>query len=261
MKAKAKLVTFLLALLLPSSGVAHHVVSEHGIATVEPMTSIETTFEYGSFGFGAQTGNWQEFSLRGEFAVHDRLSLSVRMPWAHIDFDDGRRVVGVGDIEASALVELYASEHGGFVASAGIGTAAPTGEVLDGLGAGHFELAPFIVASTNPLGWLVLDALVVDKIGLGSVEKDLGVHGGIVSPHSDHELTSRLGASIVVDALYVRTALEHDLVYAGRDSTEARAEVGWAEPGAWRISVGTSLPVAGDERSRWRTSIAFANQF
>jgi hypothetical protein len=240
-----------------SSADGHHPVSESGISWVEPVNIVELSAEASGFDFGdGFSGNWQAVSIGAEWRIIDRFSLSARIPTAHLALDDGRRVVGLADIEASAKYRIAATEHGGFIASAGIGAGFPTGSVELGLGAGHFELSPFVMMSTRPVDWLAVYGAAIDKLSLGDASDaqpidERAPHGSIIAPHQPHEMDVRLGVAILPsDHLYSSLRVEQTTVFdgVGPGPTRGRFEVGWTRRGDVRIAAGLSHHIAGTRR-------------
>lgn len=251
---------------------AHHVVSESGIAWVEPVTAVEVEGRAARFDFGEYfRGRWTVVTPSVEVAPLPWLSLSGRAPIAHIWFDDGRQVVGLGDVEVAAKARVLDSEHGAWLVSVGLGAELPTGVVADGLGGGHVELSPFVAASAQPHQRLILSALVADRLSLGQQEaphsyRANGPHGALIAPHSPHELFTRLSASaILTPRAYATLGLDHVSMFAaadrGRGPWSARAEAGWAEPGAWRVALGAELPWGYSARSGLITRLSAAWMF
>src|SRR5207244_225601 len=82
-----------------------------------------------------------------------RLSVRLGVPLAHVAYDGGRDVRGVGDVELAAKMRLAGCGCGcgEWIVSAGAAVAAPTGRAADGLGSGHVELAPFVAAAIRPI--------------------------------------------------------------------------------------------------------------
>lgn len=264
------LVTLGLLLLMPSTAQAHNVVSTSGIARVEPLIVAEVELIAAAFDFSPELrGSWQTLAVRGEVAIHERLSLSARVPWTYVRLADGRGALGLGDIEASAKAKVFATEHGGFMLSAGLGTGLPTGDPQVGIGSGHTEIAPFVAASTQPNSWLVLDAIVAQKWSV-SGRDDAGEplddaneqHGSLVAPHADNETLAQVGVSTVWRSWYLRTSAIGVVAHRSEmDGLDAAVDLGFAVPGKFRISVGGSVPVAGSRRFDWQSRVAAALQF
>lgn len=252
-------------LLYAAPATAHHVVSTSGVAWVEPLHVVEANVHAASFDFGELRGDWQVLSVRGELAPTPWMSISARVPWAHLHLSDGRRAIGLSDVEAATKFRLAATEHGGFIASAGLGTALPTGATEYGLGAGHWELAPFVAIAAQPHRHIVLDALATQTLSLTSsrpTDSADGPHGALVAPHSDLETATRIGAAWVGARWYARVGAEG--VWAWRtdeDGVSAEADLGYAMPARWRIAIGGALPIAGTERFRWLSRVSAALQF
>lgn len=259
-----------LLLLVPASAHAHHVVSTSGIAWVEPLSVAEVELAAAAFDLSPELqGSWQTLAVRGEVAIHDRLSLSARVPWTHVRLVDGRGAVGLGDIEASAKAKLFATEHGGLILSAGLGTGLPTGDPTVGIGSGHTEIAPFVAAATQPISWLVLDAIVAQKwsVGGGNVadepRDDPGEqHGALIAPHADNETIAQAGVAAVWRSWYLRTSAMGIVAHRSpMDGLDAALDLGFAVPGRFRVSVGGSVPVTGSRRFDWQSRVAAAFQF
>ena len=244
---------------------AHHVVSESGVAWVEPVTVAQVDLRAASFDFGPMwRGRWWQLVPSLEVQALERLSVSARAPIAFIEFEDGRAVLGLADMELAAKGLVWASEHGEWIVSAGVGAELPTGVEEDALGAGHVELAPFVAASAQPISWLILNAAVSERISLVGEDGEraptpdyvpAGPHGSVLAPHSDHELFGRLTASALRgESLYVTAGVDGIWMWSGgmdgqRGSLLGRAEVGWAQPGRWRLALGADVPLAGQRRS------------
>jgi hypothetical protein len=267
----------LLALLVPTSSGAHHVVSEAGVAWVEPNSRAEVSMESASFDHGEDwRGRYLRLSMSGEVRLHERFSVGARMPWALVGFDDGRGVLGTGDAEINGRALLFSSMHGGLILSAGLGAELPTGVIEDGLGAGHLELAPFVVASSQPWRNLIFTLLVVDALSPRELREDDaeaqtnvgGPHGAVISPHAAHQLTTRLTASWVFPKrLHLTTGAELERPWRVGDAERApntlwwRGELGIREQGRWRAALITRVPVSGGEEEGTSVSLAFARMF
>ena len=248
----------------PEVARAHHVVSESGVAWVEPVTVAQVDLRAASFDFGPMwRGRWWQLVPSLEVQALERVSLSARAPIAFIEFEDGRAVLGLADMEVAAKGLVWASEHGEWIVSAGLGAELPTGVEEDALGAGHVELAPFVAASAQPIPWLIVNAVASERISLEreGVEVPVsgyvpaGPHGSVLAPHSGHELFGRLTASALRgESLYVTAGVDGIWMWGGgmngqRGSLLGRAEVGWAQPGRWRLALGADVPLAGQRRS------------
>lgn len=276
MKKLLLILTITVAITLSSAATrAHHVVSDSGIAWVEPLTVVEVDARSASFDFGERwRGRWLKLTPSVEAALGRRFSLGLRAPIAVIQFDDGRGVLGLGDVEASAKALLYSSEHGGLIVSAGLGTELPTGVVEDALGSGHVELTPYITASTQPSARWIISGLASDRFApaLFSDEEereytepeDIGPHGSVLSPHSNHELFLRATVTHLFGAnLYWTAGVDHIWVYSQHQRGEsiARTELGWARAREWRVSLGADAPFRGTRRSGPSVRLSWARMF
>ncbi|QDG53080.1 hypothetical protein FIV42_20725 [Persicimonas caeni] len=270
--------TLLTVLTVPRAAHAHHVVSESGIAFVEPMSVAEVELRAASFDFGRYfRGDYQILTAALEWAATDRFSATARVPVAYIQYDDGRQVIGLSDVELSAKFSLYESDHGGLLVSAGAGTALPTGVEEDGLGAGHVEFSPFVAVSTQPADWLVFYALGAGRFSVfdgddaaddeemvdPTTGEQLGPHGSVLSPHSPQEAFTRLGGALVWGPAYASVGVDHVFVLDGAmdDTTVLRNELGWARAGEYRLAAGVDLPVAGADRYGWQGRVSVAWMF
>jgi hypothetical protein len=258
------LIVLLVGLTLPSAAEGHHPVSESGIAWVEPVSTASVGVTASSFDFGGRfRGDWQTVTPRLEWAFAERWSASVRLPIAHLHFADGRRAIGLADIELSGKYRIVATEHGEFILSGGLGTALPTGDRTVGLGAGHVEFSPFLTLSSQPVSWLIFSGLINERLSLGKPETAVdsqGPHGSILSPHASHELEGRLAATALLGPAYLTTGWDQIVSLTGEMGhlSAARLEVGYAEPGAFRFSAGAKLPLLGQPRYRWQVTAGAA---
>ena len=98
---RASLYTALIALTLLSwtaPARAHHVVSESGIAWVEPVSVFQVDVQTARFDLGGSwRGQWSTLTPSLEWRLHERFSLMGRLPVAMISLDDGRAVAGLAD--------------------------------------------------------------------------------------------------------------------------------------------------------------------
>lgn len=254
----------LLALCLSSEVAAHHVVSENGVAWVEPVSVVEVTLQTASFDLGPDwRGQWWTLTPAVEWRLGQRFSLMGRLPIAMILLDDGRGVMGLADAEVSAKGLLWSSAHGGLVLSAGAGAELPTGSTADALGAGHVELTPFIALSTQPWERLILNTLLAERISLEG-DQAQSHSGSPLSVHAAHELQVRQSASWVQGPVYGTLGLDKIFVWSDGEPAgplSARAELGLASPSAWRLSLSFERTIAGQARSLWRSQTSLAWMF
>lgn len=258
----------LLALLLlyPVEAHTHHVVSETGIAWAEPVSVVELDTQAASFDLGAQKrGRWQTMALRMQMAPTNWFSLSLRVPFSAIQFEDGRQALGLGDIETALQVRLFASPHGGLIASAGIGAELPTGVEEDQLGSGHVELTPYIIASTQPLKHLILTTVISYRTAItGETEHQDGPRaatGSVLAPHSPRELSTRLDVAWVEEqSWYASAGVEAIFMIAQQQPNplHGRLEIGWLPSTRWRLALGFERHLRGEPRMRWKGKMNLA---
>ncbi len=256
-----KRLALLFFLLLAARARAHHIVSEYGIAFVEPSSIAEVDTQAAEFRLGDRSGHWQLVALSLEYAVTPRLSFSGRLPFARIRYDAGSTEYGPGDAEVAAKVGLVATQHGGLLLSAGASFELPTGSEKKGLGAGHFEISPFVTASSAPVNNLVLYGVLADRISTGSAEAPGEAHGSVLAPHSDHELTTRLGAAYVRGPAYLSGGIEYVEVFVpslAAGPLVLRGEFGILFQSELRLAFGFDAPVAGPHRYGWRGRLGIA---
>lgn len=260
----------LLVLAVSSEAAAHHVVSEYGIAWTEPLSFLELDLQAGFYDHPNSRGNWQVAALRLEHVFHPRFSAYVRAPFGRIDAEDRDPVVGVGDVELGLRALIYATRHGEFVLSGGLGFEAPTGNPRRKLGNGHFELTPFLTVSVAPSRRLAFFSLVSYRSSFGNpwrerhdpsddiVWDDDGTprfvkhtHGSVFDPHAARELFLRVGAAYVFDPAYVSVGVDQVVVFddtAPRGPTTLRGELGVRPVPKLRVALGADFTVAGERR-------------
>lgn len=248
----------------PAAG--HHVVSESGIAWVEPVSVFQVDVQTARFELGPSwRGQWSTLTPSLEWQLHERFSLMGRLPLAMISLDDGRAVAGVADAEVAAKALLWASAHGGLILSAGLGLELPTGSAQDALGAGHVELSPFIALSTQPWSRLILNTLVSERISLEGDAPSSAAHtGSPLSVHAPHELLLRQSVAWLQGPVYAMASVDKIFVWSADEPEgplSARAELGFAQPGAWRASLAASTPLAGQARQQWSSTLSLAWMF
>lgn len=275
----AALVVAAFVLFGPAGASAHHVVSQYGIAPAEPLTRASLELQMRRFAFDdGPAGYAQVATPRVQYAPVPWLSAVARLPVAGLQYEEAPDRFGIGDLSLGAQVRLYASDHGGLIVSAGLGAELPTGDVEAGLGAGHVELAPFVVVSSSPSDEVVLFGSITEQIALGGNEDGHGghghehghehahggdasssVHGAVIAPHAAHETRTRIGAAYVFEPFYA--SVSNSLVVAwSRDAPvgpyTAGAELGWRALEDLRFALGADLPVVGPDRFQWTTQLA-----
>jgi hypothetical protein len=91
---------------------------------------------------------------------------------------------------------------------------------------------------------------------------ETAVHGSVLAPHTDHELSLMLVAVYARGRGYVSAGTEYTHPWgesAGGDPWIGRAELGYALPAHLVLSAGYDAPLAGEERfeNRGRLSLAW----
>jgi hypothetical protein len=250
-------------LMTPGTLHAHHVVSESGIAWVEPMSVAQVDATSARFDLGPTwQGRWWSVAPMVELTPIKRLSVIARVPMVRIDFDDGRAVMGLGDISTSLKVLCWADEHGKLIVSAGLGVELPTGSARDALGSGHLELVPFVAGSSQIARRVILSGILSERLSLG--EESSG--GSPLAVHEAHELFARVmgtWTSLGPLGLYGSAGLDRVVVWSGgvRGPLTARAELGLVQRQTWRLAWRSELPLAGQRRHKWLTGLNLALWF
>jgi hypothetical protein len=262
----AVLIAFLPA--LPAAQ-AHHVVSDYGIASIEPTSVAEVGVEAAVFDHGDRSGNWQTISPAVEVAFANRFSVTARVPIARVRHDGGDEVYGLGDADVGVKLRLHATSHGELIVSAGLGVELPTGDDETGLGSGHVELTPFVAASTamklGDSNELVIFGLLSDRFSIASAHTHDGTTAGsVLAPHADHELFVRAAAAWVHGRHYVSAGIDGVAVLdagVGAGPWLARFEAGRRIGDAFRLAAGIDVPFAGEERIDFSGRVAMAWMF
>jgi hypothetical protein len=254
---------------MPLRAEAHHVVSEYGIASVEPRTTAELDVQLARFELEQRRGTWTVIASRLEYSLLPEFSVFTRVPLAHVRFSAGGTASGLGDVELGAKVRLYSTEHGGFIASAGVSSELPTGNAENGIGNGHVELSPFVVVSAEPTKSVVLHGVLADRLAL-SAEQDhhdsetpAHGHGSVIQPHEQHEAFARLAGSLILGRAFVSAGADAVYVISHRESVWAmvRTEAGYLLANDLRLALGMDVPVAGEPRFSWRGRVGVLYAF
>ncbi|MFB6263740.1 MAG: hypothetical protein ABEL76_08980 [Bradymonadaceae bacterium] len=278
-------------MLVCSSAVstAHHVVSQYGIAPAEPVTRTSIQFEFREFDFDSGPSGTAETLTPGlTVAPVERVAVTARLPVAAVQYDGRSDVFGIGDLSAGSQVLLYASEHGGVIVSAGLGAEFPTGRDSAGLSSGHWELAPFVVASARPVDEVAFFTIVTDQFsvadtggegggnesageghhGHGHDHTDGGekrsLHGSVLAPHADHEMRTELGVAYLFAPLYVATRVSAVFAWSRAEifgPLETSAEFGWRPVEPFRLALTAEVPVVGPDRYDWKARVSAAWTF
>lgn len=255
-------ITSALACALPRTLCAHHVVSDSGIAWVEPVSVVQLDVTSARFELGETwQGRWWSVAPMVEFAPWSRVSLMVRVPLIDIRFDDGRAVRGVGDLSSSVKALLWSDRHGKLIVSVGLGVELPTGSARDALGAGHVELVPFVTTSSQLSSRFILSTLWSERISLG--DEDATTFGSPLAVHERHELFVRAMATWVSASdlgVYATLGADRVVVWQGdeRGPLTARMELGHARAKRWRLAARLEAPRRGARRHELLTGLNLA---
>lgn len=271
---------------------AHHVVTEAGIAQVEPRNRAQLELSTATFELDSASGSWQSLAAWLEWMPLDGAALTLRAPLLRVDYDAGplagRTESGIGDVQLGAKARLIATEHGALLLSAGAALELPTGDADAGLGGGHGGIAPFVLAvSQLDEHWFVTGSLAAGFALSGDpradhepyVPDDLAgaqtrplvateaargeVHGAVVAPHTSRELELRLRVVRRFGSVYGSLGADavQPLVGDSTGPVAARAELGWTPDGTWRFALSGGRPLYGDHRYEWLGTLAALARF
>src|SRR6187401_5871 len=151
--------------IAPARTFAHHTPG-HGIAWIGPATVAEMEASGASFDLEGRSGSWFATTTALEYAPDPRVSLLARIPVAWIDYDSGETASGLADIELGGKAKLLAARENRFLLWGGASLELPTGDEDQGLGGGHVELSPHVIASAEPLTGLLIHSVASDHISL-----------------------------------------------------------------------------------------------
>jgi hypothetical protein len=238
---------------------AHHPVTENGIAAAEPMSSVEVSVTNAAFEFeGVASGSWRTLNLRGEYPLAERFSVGFGLPIVQLSRDYGPDTLGTGDADVYARYLIAATDHGGFLLTGGFGLGLPTGAVDAGLGSGHVEISPHLVASSQPFEHLIGIFTLVQRSSLNPEDEAGEWHGALVAPHQPHELDAMLAVAVPWGDFYAKVdgIYTFDQTDTVADPVRAAGELGWFRSRRWRISLRVDAPVAGQRRSGLRTTLS-----
>ena len=276
----------IMSVVSPTLALAHHTPG-HGIAWIGPATVAEAEVGAASFDLGDRSGSWFATTTSLEYAPDPRFSLFARIPVAWIEYDSGASASGIADLELGGKAKLLAARENRLLLWGGASLELPTGDEAQGLGGGHVELSPHLIASAEPLAGLMLHSVASDHISLsdgaddsagdpvargslagpglhlheGHDHGESAVHGSVLAPHTDHELSLMLVAVYARGRGYVSAGTEFTHVWSesASDPWIGRTEVGYALPAHLVLSAGYDAPLAGEERfeNRGRLSLAW----
>lgn len=262
----------------------------HGIAWLGPTSVVTMEASAAQFDLADRSGSWFATTTALEYAATSRISLLARIPVAWIDYDSGASESGLADIEVGGKVSLLARPENRFLLLAGASLELPTGDTDSGLGGGHVELSPHVMASMEPLPGLMLHSVASDHLSLSDAGEESsvagrpfgdpgaapgwqghpghdhaaesGLHGSVLAPHTDHEMSLLLVAVYSRGRGYLSAGTEYIHAWSeeGGDPWIARTEAGLALPAHLMLSAGYDAPLAGEERFENRARLSLAWQ-
>lgn len=244
-----------------SSGWAHHPVAEQSLGHEQPSSRAELEVAAAGFTLPGGQGNYVSATLGVDLSVTDRIATGVRVPFVVLHLRGNGARAGFGDLDMVGKVRVLGD--GGRSLSLGVSVEAPTGDADRGLGSGHFELSPFVTGAWTTGRWH-LHATLGDSLSLGGAEHHEDAHshaaeeghGTFISPHSDHELQYHAGVLFWVSpAVFANLTLGGATVLVpeelGATFLAIGPELGVVVGGAFRLTLNTELPIAGERRFDW----------
>jgi hypothetical protein len=234
---------------------------------------VSTEVSYTPFEFDHESqGNYSTLAFSGESPLYRSLGFGGRVPVHRIDFEHSPDETGLGDIEFYLKYPIFIRPHLGQVISGGLNVEAPTGDDEMGLGAGHWEVDPFVSMSFPFSKWVLHGSFgALFELGGGeeehhdeaNVASEGGEHHDIIDPHEEEELIYHSGVA------YVLAPLAFNLVVKGRtdlsnedSSTEIRLapEINFIS-GQFTPKLNADVPLTDKESFTYRVSFATTWRF
>ncbi len=284
-----RLLALVLVLVCPSRAAAHHLLEESGFGWLAPRSFVGMEFQTAGFDLEAGSGRWEVASPSAEYAITQRVSVSGRVPFARIAYDDGRRVSGLSDMNLGVRGVVLANGHGSMLLSAGVEFELPTGDKDNGLGHGAYEASPFVATAMTPRPDFIFEAAIANHFSTSDYEEhvepasasrshsepapppqyhgghDEGgeLHGSVIAPHHDRELFTRVAATYIHGRAYVSGGVDVAVILgeSADDPWVARTGVGILLGQRWRLAGGVEAPFAGERRSELASRVSLTRLF
>ncbi len=283
MSRRAPLLTALAAVVYSTTASAHG-GDDHSIGHAALRNLAGMDISVLSFDHGRTAGTLTTVSVRGEIAM-GRWVAGVSLPYHHLVLKDRDDIHGVGDPTKLVKYQLIRMGADGLSLQIGTRVTLPLGAQHDGLGAGHYEVSPFVSAMGMGarLSWhgtLGLSESISshshDPSATGSEEQSGAISSSPVTAHANRELMGHLGATLVLGEHWLANAIVEGRQPLSDSRWETSVvlmpELGWASHGrqsrgqmrtiqhGWLVTLGSAHMVLG-QRFDHRASFGMSRRF
>jgi hypothetical protein len=274
MHSRALLVPlFVLASSLAASRSAHaHHAGPSSSGGLGARTRVGFELETGSFTLDLDGGYWLTACVGAEVALGRRVALTTRLPATFLTRDQGGEAFGLGDADLGVRVLLFEADD--FSLASGLAVEFPIGDRESGIGAGHFELSPYVAAASSIDAFSFRASLAYrGSIGVHSHGDDAGAHSHgddavahshgataeyALGYHADHEIVASVSGTYTFDVVYltVGTDVAVALVHSERwGMVRAKADVGFVVDDTWRFNAGVDVPIDPPSGPNWSARV------
>jgi hypothetical protein len=258
--------------LAPAVAHAHHDgAGGDDRAGRERRTSIGVVVEGGELGDEASGRDFQAMSLVARAALHERFAVGAEAGFARVASPAGD-AAGVGD--ATLRVEGVPLLTDAIALLGGVALDVPSGDGSNGLGAGHFELRPYLRTTVAIDPAFAVHALVAGAFSLARHEERsiydwplvkwggaAHLHDGSrVAPHDGVETALELGGTYRLGPAWLGLASAVSLLPERANvlgPVLVRADLG-ALVGNLRLTAGIDVPVTDERRFVYRVRLGVA---
>ena len=273
--------SFLIGLCFVPPAWAHHPTSSFGLSAAAPQSMVELESQWAQYPkqLDNRGGQYTRVSLRLEYAFTERFSAAASLPFAGVSPSGTDTTYGIGDAELSAKWSILRPKKGFGHLSIGSGIEMPTGDDEEGIGAGHFELTPFISYQSPAIrGHFVAFGRIALLAALGDhhhheqhSHTDGHTHhhqaglGAVLAPHTELELQTMVGAAWLEKVVY--GSLSFDYAQPLDDHADrtallvASAEVGLLAIESWRFALAWDQPLTEAKRIEGRARLGIGYWF
>jgi hypothetical protein len=250
--------------MLAASRPAHaHHAGPSSSGGLGARTRVGFELETGSFTLDLDGGYWLTACVGAEVALGRRVALTTRLPATFLTRDQGGDAFGPGDADLGVRVLLFEADD--FSLASGLAVEFPIGDRESGIGAGHFELSPYVTAAQSIDAVSLRTSLAYrGSIGLSSHGGDDGAHAHAETAqyalgyHASHEIVVSLSATYTFDIVYftlgsdVAVALVHSERWG---IVRAKADVGCVVDDTWRFNAGVEAPFDPPSGPNWSARV------
>ena len=286
MSRRAPLLTALAAVLYSTAAAAHG-GDDHSVGHAALRDLAGTELSFLSFDHGLTAGTLTTLNIRGEIAL-GRWVAGIAMPYHRLALDtlpDERH--GVGDPSAQLKFQLIPMGADRLSLQLGTRIALPLGDQHEGLGAGHYEVNPFVSAMWlgsllswhGTLGWSEsISSHTHDPSSPDSLDSmaTSAISSSPLKAHANRELVGHVGSTLALGThWFVNAVMEGNQPLANSrwdSSLILMPELGWASSAqpsdgqmrstrsGWLVTVGSAHMVLG-QRFEHRASLGFSRPF